>query len=101
MELRPGTRLESAACHAQVVVVRAPAATDMDLRCGGEPMQPFGAVQERVAMSIAGESVQLGKRYADDKLGLELLCTRAGDGALTVGEEPLFLLGAKPLPASD
>jgi len=76
MELRPGTRLESAACHAQVVVVRAPAATDMDLRCGGEPMQPFGAVQERVAMSIAGESVQLGKRYADDRDGDDLPTSR-------------------------
>ena len=29
-----------------------------------------------------GDGPLLGKRYADEELGLELLCTRAGDGAL-------------------
>ena len=101
MELRPGTRLESAACEAQFVVVRAPAATDVDLRCGGAPVQPLGTGAPRAGITVSGESVQIGKRYADEEVGLELLCTRAGEGALTLGEEPLFLMGAKPLPASD
>jgi hypothetical protein len=43
----------------------------------------------------------IGKRYADEELGLELLCTRAGTGALTVNGEVLQVKGAKPLPASD
>ena len=34
MDLKPGTRLASAVCETEVVVVKAPAA-DVDLRCGG------------------------------------------------------------------
>jgi hypothetical protein len=34
-------------------------------------------------------------------LGLELLCTKAGEGAISVGETILEVKGAKPLPASD
>jgi hypothetical protein len=101
MELRPGTRLESATCDAQFVVVRAPSGTDVDVRCGGSPLEPLGTVTERVGITLTGEAVQIGKRYAEEELGLELLCTRTGEGALTHGEEPLFLMGAKPLPASD
>ncbi len=43
----------------------------------------------------------LGKRYADEELGLEVLCTKAGEGSLSVGETLLAVKGAKPLPASD
>ena len=43
----------------------------------------------------------LGKRYADDDAGLELLCTAAGEGSLSVGEVTLEIKGAKPLPSSD
>ena len=48
-----------------------------------------------------GDGPQLGKRYADEELGLELLCTRAGAGALTADGAVLGLKGAKPLPSSD
>ena len=47
------------------------------------------------------QGTQLGKRYADDELGLELLCTKAGEGSISVGETVLVVKGAKPLPASD
>ena len=47
------------------------------------------------------EGTQLGKRYADDALGLELLCTKAGEGSLSVDGAPLGLKDAKPLPSSD
>ena len=43
----------------------------------------------------------MGKRYVDDEIGIELLCTRSGSGALTVDGRVLTLKGAKPLPASD
>jgi hypothetical protein len=43
----------------------------------------------------------MGKRYEDAELGLEVLCTQAGDGALSVDEAPLLVKGAKPLPSSD
>jgi hypothetical protein len=44
---------------------------------------------------------QLGKRYADPQTGLEVLCTKAGDGALSLGGDAIPVKDAKPLPASD
>ena len=102
MQLRPGLRLESATCDAQVVVVKAPKeGDDLDLRCGGAPMREVGTGGDRVPMTGEGEGTLMGKRYADDDLGLELLCTQPGDGWLSVGDQPLLVKGAKPLPSSD
>lgn len=102
MLLKPGLRLESATCDAQVVVVKAPAdQPDVDLRCGGEPMRELGTGGDRLPISTEGEATLLGKRYADEELGLEVLCSQAGDGALSVGTTPLLVKGAKPLPSSD
>jgi hypothetical protein len=100
MELKPGARLESATCDAQVVVVKAPGG-EVDVRCGGEPMRELGAGGDRSPITNQGEPTLLGKRYADDELGLELLCTKAGDGSLSIGDTPLLVKGAKPLPSSD
>jgi hypothetical protein len=102
MELKPGLRLESATCDTQVVVVKAPPdATDVDARCGGHPMRVVGTGGERLPVTGEGEATLLGKRYADEDLGLELLCTQGGEGALSVGDQPLLVKGAKPLPSSD
>ena len=102
MELRPGLKLASAVCDAQVVVVRAPAG-DVEIGCGGAPMHEDGgeAAAGAAVDESLGEGPLLGKRYADDDLGLELLCTQPGDGALSVGDTPLLVKGAKPLPSSD
>jgi hypothetical protein len=101
MKLRPGQKLQSAVCDAQVIVVRAPSDA-VDVRCGGEPLledgQEGGGAQLDPAL---GDGPQLGKRYADDEVGLELLCSRAGKGALTVDGRPLPMKTAKPLPSSD
>jgi hypothetical protein len=43
----------------------------------------------------------LGKRYADEAIGLEVLCTKAGQGSLSVGDTALAVKEAKPLPSSD
>ena len=48
-----------------------------------------------------GEGTKLGKRYVDEELGLELLCTKPGEGSLGVSGRALTLKGAKPLPSSD
>jgi hypothetical protein len=102
MELKPGLRLESSTCDTQVVVVRAPSGgADLDVRCGGEPMRELGSGGERLPISSEGDATLLGKRYEDPELGLELLCTQGGDGALSVGDTPLLVKGAKPLPSSD
>ena len=102
MELKPGTRLESSTCDVQVVVVKAPKEGGaVDLRCGGEPMREVGAGGDRLPLTGEGDATLMGKRYADDDLGLELLCTKPGDGALSIGTQPLLIKGAKPLPSSD
>jgi hypothetical protein len=102
MKLRPGQRLHSAVCDAQVVVVRAPS-DPVDVGCGGAPMLDDGQEADAAATldPSLGEGPLLGKRYADDDLGLELLCTRAGTGALTADGRALLVKGAKPLPSSD
>lgn len=101
MQLQAGSRLESATCDTQVVVVKAPADADVDLRCGGEPMRPAGEGGDRLPASFEGEATLMGKRYADEDLGLEVLCSKPGPGALSIGDRPLLVKGAKPLPSSD
>ena len=54
----------------------------------------------RVAAGHEGPTL-VGKRYVDDQTGVELLCIKAGDGALYVNGERLELKEAKPLPSSD
>ena len=101
MKLRPGQKLQSAVCDAQVVVVKAPA-DDVNLGCGGAPLLDDGQVADGATLDASlGDGPLLGKRYADDEVGLELLCTRAGTGALTVDGRLLPVKGAKPLPSSD
>ena len=102
MKLRPGQKLHSAVCDAQVVVVKAPAG-EVELGCGCAPLLDDGQEADGATTLDAslGEGPLLGKRYADEELGLELLCTRAGTGALTVDGRALLIKGAKPLPSSD
>lgn len=101
MDLKPGTRLRSQACSAEVIVVRPPD-REVDLRCGGAPMVPMdGPVEEHPLDAAASEGTLLGKRYADGGTGIELLCTKAGQGSLSLDGAPLLLKDAKPLPSSD
>jgi hypothetical protein len=102
MQLKAGARLKGAADETEVIVVRAPA-SEVELGCGGLPMIPLA--DERPAglepdPELSG-GTQLGKRFAADTEGLELLCTKAGKGTLTVNGQVLGLKEAKPLPASD
>jgi hypothetical protein len=102
MQLKVGTRLRSVADTTEIVVVRAPA-DDVDLRCGGHPMAAHGGdgpADGEVAAGFDGGTL-VGKRYVDDEAGLEVLCTKAGGGTLSVGETALALKEAKPLPSSD
>ena len=102
MELKPGSRLRSTTESTEVVVVKAPS-SDVDLRCGGHPMAALtaeGGATQPVADGF-GDGTQVGKRYADDEVGLEVLCTKAGPGTLSLGLDPLPVKGAKPLPSSD
>jgi hypothetical protein len=102
MQLRPGLRLESATCDTQVAVVKVPSGgADVDIRCGGEPMRELGTGGDKVPVSFEGDATLLGKRYESEEAGIELLCTQGGEGALSIGDQPLLVKGAKPLPSSD
>ena len=49
----------------------------------------------------AGDGFQLGKRYQSEAMGITLLCTKPGPGALLVDGKALALMAAKKLPSSD
>ena len=102
MEIKTGARLRSAVCTTEVIVVRA-AGGDIDLRCGGQAMTPMTVERDPAATPDAdfAGGTAIGKRYADDELGLELLITKAGAGTISIGSEPMQLKDAKPLPSSD
>jgi len=102
LELKPGSRLRCSSSTTEVIVVKAPS-SEVDLRCGGQPMVPFGQPASSSGLPDASHAsgTLLGKRYADSESGLEVLCVKAGDGSLSLGDEPLHLRDAKPLPSSD
>jgi len=101
IQLKAGMRLRSQTDACEVVVVKAPADA-VDLRCGGHALVAAGEEASPQGIEVGFDGgTQLGKRYADDELGLELLCSKAGEGSLSVGETVLEIKGAKPLPASD
>jgi len=43
----------------------------------------------------------VGKRYTDEAGTIEVLCTKAGASALSIGDDLLTRKDAKPLPSSD
>ena len=98
MQTKPGLKLRGTTCSTEVVVVR-PAAQDVEITCCGEPMTD---AETGIAPGAPSpEGILLGKRYADETTGLEVLCTKPGPGGLAVDGRVLEIKGAKPLPASD
>ena len=99
-ELKPGLRLKSAVCAAEVMVVKS--AGEADLRCGGVPMLGLDeAAGDATAVADRMAGCLVGKRYVDQAQSIELLCIKAGDGSLAVGDEALAVKQAKKLPSSD
>jgi hypothetical protein len=100
-QLKAGTRIQSAVCATEVMVIQAPEG-EVELRCGGAPMLEIGAEKSGDAVDPgAAAGTQIGKRYVDADGTIELLCTKPGDGSLSLGGTALMLKEAKPLPASD
>ncbi len=98
--VKNGTRLQSQVDDTQVIVVKSADSLD-DLRCGGTAMIALDAEKSPADIDPKfSDGTVMGKRYVDEG-GAELLVTKAGQGTLTVGETPLSLKEAKPLPASD
>lgn len=99
-QLKPGVKLKSAVCDAEVMVIKAGSAAT--LTCGGAPMLLNGETAEAAAPDeeqMAG--CQIGKRYVTGDESLEVLCVKAGKGSLAADGEPLAVKGTKKLPSSD
>jgi hypothetical protein len=100
--LKPGTRLKSAVCETQVIVIRG-LPEPLLVQCGGaemlaadEPAPEGGALSaDHAAGSLTG------KRYVDAEERIELLCTKAGQGSLAIDGTALAIKMAKALPSSD
>ena len=101
-ELKPGARLRSSVCNTEVMVVMTPSG-DVDIKCGGASMIALGTDPD-AGLSISADfsaGTQVGKRYLSEAADLEVLCTKPGDGSISLGDAALQIKGAKPLPSSD
>lgn len=102
MKLKVGARLRSAVCSTEVIVVRAPS-KDVELCCGGQPMLGPGETAAAAGSPGAGldQGSDMGKRYVDEGLGIEVMVTKAGPGSLSVDGGLLDVQAPKKLPTSD
>lgn len=98
-----GARLRSAVCTTEVVVIRLDGGS-ADIECGGMPMAPIATAPATPSgqprPGLDGGTL-LGKRYGSAGDPVELLCTKAGAGSLSVGGEVLGQRKAAALPSSD
>ena len=46
-------------------------------------------------------AIQLGRRYTDEKSGVQVLCTKAGDGTLYCDDVEMQVQQPRALPSSD
>lgn len=96
--MKPGTKLKSAVCETEVMVIRG---SDMAVECGGAPMAPDKPDSAKELNPAFAAGSMIGKRYVNADNSLELLCTKSGKGSLAVDGALLQLKEAKPLPSSD
>ena len=96
--MKPGTRLKSAACDTEVMVIRA---GDGTIECGGSPMAEDKPAESAPLAADHSNGSLMGKRYVDADNTFELLCVKPGKGSLSVNGVALVTKDAKPLPASD
>ena len=97
--MKPGTKLKSAACDTEVMVIKAPA--DVSIACGGVAMSADAPASTQSPDPAFSEGTLMGKRYVDEAGTVELLCVKAGAGSLSVDGTKLGIKDAKPLPSSD
>jgi hypothetical protein len=102
MTLTTGQRLRSSVCTTEIIVVKAPG-TPVRLECGGHPMTVLPSDAEATGTPDASHATGtvLGKRYAHEPSALEVLCTKSGDGSLSIDGAALMLQEPKRLPSND
>jgi hypothetical protein len=99
--LKSGMRLKSAVCATELMVIRAPAGEDVDIRCGGALMLSGASADSAQLGPQYAQGTLIGKRYVDAQERFELLCTKAGQGSLGIDGVALAVKIAKALPTSD
>jgi len=97
--MKPGTKLKSATCDTEVMVIKG--SGDVVVDCGGVPMADDRPAEKAAVDPAFAEGTKMGKRYVDAGGTVELLCVKAGAGSLSIGGVALGLKDAKPLPSSD
>ncbi|SHH04537.1 hypothetical protein SAMN05443575_3176 [Jatrophihabitans endophyticus] len=102
MKVAVGQRLASTVCDTEVIVLKTTGA-EVALRCGGAAMTDAGGDAAHAGPGVTpdGDGTLVGKRYVDPGQSVELLCTKPGAGALSIGDEPLVIKAANALPSSD
>lgn len=99
VQLKPGHRLFSAVCDAEFMVVRG--AGDSNLSCGGCELSDAAVEAKSEMQEGQSAGVLIGKRYVDTSGDVELLCTRAGQGTLSIDGDQMLVKEAQSLPSSD
>ena len=97
---KPGTKLTSSVCNAQVMALRVPG-EELEITCGGAPMVVGEPAEKGTPSADLAGGTLVGKRYVDEADTMEFLCTRGGDGTVSVNGTPLGVKQAKQLPSSD
>jgi len=100
VELKPGAKFQSTVDTTQVIIVKG--SGHADLQCGGAPMAPTGDSRiDGTPAAPNSDGTLLGKRYSNEDGTIEVLCTKAGEGSLSIADTPLEIAQTKALPASD
>ena len=97
--MKPGTKLRSAVCDTEVMVIRA--GDEAVVECGGSPMVEQAPAERRPINPAFAQGTRIGKRYVDADGKIELLCVKPGQGSLSIAGVALQTKDAKPLPSSD
>ncbi len=97
--MKPGTKLKSAVCDTEVMVIKG--GGDTVVACGGAPMADAKPAEPGTIDPAFAEGTKIGKRYVDDAGTVELLCVKPGKGSLSIDGVALQIKDAKPLPSSD
>jgi hypothetical protein len=102
LKLVAGVRVKSAVCSMEAIVIQPPSTPGL-LTCGAEAALAATDAERAAVQLTAPEpgNALVGKRYVDAVSGLELLCTKSGNCAMSFDARPLTLREAKPLPSSD
>jgi hypothetical protein len=95
--LKPGTRLKSAVCEAEFMIIKA--ADSDELTCGGIALDESSARIEGASDKMDG--CVIGKRYINASESIEVLCVKTGEGSLYCNDEELMTKDTKKLPSSD